>query len=236
MTKDVPALVFDVFGTLVDWRGSIRAMLADFFQPRGISHDWERFALDWRALYQPSMQAVREGARDYVDLDHLHRENLEVLLDRYGISGLTAQEVGQVNLMWHRLEPWPDSAPGLRRLARRHILASLSNGNIALMVDLARHGDLRWDAILGADLARNYKPVPAVYLTAAAALGRAPQGCMMVAAHNDDLRAARALGFQTAFIPRPDEYGAAEGRDLTAEEPWDYVAGDLCDLARQLGL
>lgn len=236
MTKDAPALVFDVFGTLVDWRGSIRTALAEFFDPRGIDHDWDRFALEWRALYQPAMQAVRDGSRPYVNLDKLHRENLDALLARYRIGRLTQTDVTRINLMWHRLDPWPDSVAGMARLRQRHVLASLSNGNVALMVDLARHGGLQWDAILGADFAKNYKPAPQVYLETAQALGRSAAQCMMVAAHNDDLRAAQDLGFGTAFVLRADECGAAQTRDLEPDGAWDYVALDICDLARQLGL
>lgn len=229
------ALFFDVFGTVVDWRRSIRRALSGYFGPRGVTCDWEAFALDWRARYQPSMEEVRRGRRAYVDLDQLHRENLIGVMGAHGITGLTGDEITELSLMWHRLDPWPDSAPGMARMRQGHILASLSNGGVGLMVDLARHGGLIWDAILGADFARNYKPDPSVYLGAVRAVGRAPEACMMVAAHNDDLRAAQALGLKTAFVLRGDEYGPNQRRDLKAEGPWDYVAENMEDLAVQLG-
>jgi len=236
MNDAKPALLFDVFGTVVDWRSSIRRELESHFQPRGVHRDWDAFALDWRARYQPSMEAVRSGRRTYVDLDHLHRENLIDVLKVQGITGLDEAEIAHVAGMWHRLAPWPDSVPGMARLRQGHILASLSNGNVALMIDLARHGGLHWDAILGADFARNYKPDASVYLSAVQAVGRRPEDCMMVAAHNDDLRAAQALGLKTAFVLRASEYGPTQSRDLAPEGPWDYVAQDMEDLAAQLGL
>lgn len=229
------ALLFDVFGTVVDWRSSVMRGLAAVFDPRGIAVDPERFALDWRALYQPSMEAVRSGAREYVALDVLHRENLLTLLDRHAITGLSEAEVWDLATVWHRLDPWPDSRAGLAALKTQAVVAALSNGNIALMVNLARHGGLVWDAILGAEIARAYKPDPRVYLSAARALGRAPADCMMVAAHNDDLRAARALGMATAFVRRPREHGPGQTSDLAAEEDWDFAVGSLMELAERLG-
>jgi 2-haloacid dehalogenase len=227
------ALLFDVFGTVVDWRGSIERGVRAFFEERDAQVDAARFALDWRALYQPAMAAVREGRRDWVVLDVLHRENLVTLLERDGLQ-LTEAEIDGLNGLWHRLSPWPDSAGGLASLHRRTVTAPLSNGNIALMVNLARHGGLTWDTVLGAEIARAYKPDPAVYLRAAEALGLAPGDCMMVAAHNDDLRAARALGLRCAFVARPLEYGAQQTRDLEAEEDWEVVTDSLTGLARAL--
>ncbi len=227
------ALLFDVFGTVVDWRGSIERGVAAFFEDREETVDALRFALDWRALYQPAMEAVREGRRDWVTLDVLHRENLVTLLDRHGLV-LTEAEVDGLNHLWHRLSPWPDSAGGLAALHRRTVTAPLSNGHIALMVNLARHAGLQWDTVLGAEIARAYKPDPAVYLRAAEALGLAPEDCMMVAAHNADLRAARALGLRCAFVLRPLEYGEAQTADLEAEEDWEVVTDSLTGLARAL--
>jgi len=225
------ALTFDVFGTVVDWRSSVAAELQDFFAPRGVVRDWPQFILDWRALYQPAMQAVRSGARDFVILDVLHRENLLVLLDRYEIAGLTPDEIDHLSQIWHRLAPWPDVVPGLTRLKRSHVLATLSNGNIALMVNLARFGGLPWDAILGAEFTRSYKPDPPTYLGTAAALGLAPDQCLMVAAHNDDLHAARAMGFGTAFIARPTEYGPGQTVDLEPDAAWDFATDSMTGLA-----
>ncbi|MDJ0631438.1 MAG: haloacid dehalogenase type II [Rhodobacter sp.] len=234
MSLETKALLFDVFGTVVDWRTSVLAELQAFFGARGVERDWGRFALDWRALYQPAMEAVRSGARDYSNLDVLHRENLLTLLRRYDLPALDAAEVWHLTTAWHRLAPWPDSAPGLARLRESRIVASLSNGNIALMVNLSRHGGLVWDTILGAEIARAYKPDPRVYLRAAEALGLAPDQCMMVAAHNDDLRAARALGMGTAFVLRASEYGPGQTTDLGAEEAWDIVTDSLTGVADAL--
>jgi len=234
MADPPKALLFDVFGTVVDWRSSVVAGLSAHFANSGVSRDWERFTLDWRGLYQPAMESVRSGARPYVPLDVLHRENLAQLADRDGLD-LDDAALDGLTRLWHRLDPWPDSAKGLARLRADRIVAPLSNGNIALMVALARHGGLIWDAILGAEIARSYKPAPAVYLAAAQALDLPPGACMMVAAHNSDLHAARDLGMQTAFVLRPTEYGPEQTEDLTAEDDWDIVTNGLTGLAAALG-
>ncbi len=233
MTHAPKALLFDVFGTVVDWRSAVVAGLRRYFEARAVSLDCEQFSLNWRGLYQPAMEAVRNGSRAYVPLDQLHRENLAQLLDA---AGLDVSEADRAHLtrLWHRLDPWPDSVAGLAALRRGHVVAPLSNGNISLMVALARHGGLTWDAILGAEIAGSYKPDPAVYLSAARALDLAPEDCMMVAAHNGDLRAARALGMQTAFILRPTEYGPGQTTDLSADEDWDIVTDSLTGLAAAL--
>ena len=234
MVRPPKALLFDVFGTVVDWRGSVVAALAQHFGPRGVSRDWQQFCLDWRGLYQPAMESVRGGVRDFVSLDVLHRENLATLAVRDGID-LGPEDLDRLTRIWHRLDPWPDSVGGLARLRAGHVVASLSNGNIALMVALARHAGLVWDAILGAEIARAYKPDPAVYLRAAEALDLPAGDCMMVAAHNDDLRAARALGMQTAFVLRPTEYGPGQTADLSAEDDWDIVTDSLTGVAAARG-
>ena len=189
----------------------------------------------WRARYQPAMEAVRTGGRPFVKLDLLHRENLVGVLEDLGIAGLTDAEIDSLNRIWHRLDPWPDVVPGLVRLRRRYILAPCSNGNVWLMVDVARHGGLPWDAVLGAEIARAYKPQPEAYLGSAAFLDLPPAACMMVAAHNSDLAAARALGFRTAFVLRSHEHGPGQTRDLIPEGPWDIVAQDFGALATALG-
>jgi 2-haloacid dehalogenase len=232
---EVTALTFDVFGTVVDWRSSIARELRGFFGPRGIECDWEGVADRWRALYQPAMEEVRRGRRPWVRLDDLHRENLTVVLDEFGLAGLQDDEVEHLNRAWHRLEPWPDAVEGLTRLKRRFILATLSNGNVALLVNMARRAGLPWDAILGAEVARAYKPMPGAYLCTADLLSLAPDRCMMVAAHNADLAAARALGFHTAFVARPTEHGPRQATDLGAAHPFDVVASDFRDLADRLG-
>lgn len=233
--RDFRALLFDVFGTVVDWRRSIihegEAIGAHF----GIDIDWADFADAWRGLYQPSMEAVRSGRRPWCRLDDLHRESLLALLDRFGIDQLSPAQVEQFNRAWHRLDPWPDTVPGLTRLRRRYTLATLSNGNIALLVDLAKRAGLPWDAVLGAETAGCYKPQPEAYLRTADQLGLAPAQCVMVAAHNDDLRIAQGLGFGTAFVCRPTEYGPDQQADLGPEGAWDFVADSLLELAAKLG-
>jgi 2-haloacid dehalogenase len=232
---EVAALTFDVFGTVVDWRGSIARELRGWFSRRGIERDWDAVADRWRALYQPAMEEVRRGRRPWTRLDDLHRDNLRVVLDEFGLAGLNEPEIEHLNRAWHRLDPWPDAVDGLTRLKRRFILATLSNGNVALLVDMARRAGLPWDAILGAEVARAYKPMPEAYLRTSDLLGLEPNRCMMVAAHNDDLQAAGALGFRTAFVARPTEHGPKQTRDLCAEHAFDVVASDFLDLADRLG-
>ena len=232
--EGVTALSFDVFGTVVDWLSSFGREGEALARAKGLDVDWFRFADAWRGQYQPALEQVRSGARPWTPLDTLHRESLERLLGVHGIVGLDERELDHLNRAWHRLDPWPDVVPGLTRLRRRFILATLSNGNVALMVNLARHGGLPWDAILGAEVARAYKPQPAAYLTTAALLGLRPDQCLMVAAHNNDLAAARALGFRTAFVPRPTEHGPTQTFDLKPTGDWDLVASDFTDLADRL--
>jgi 2-haloacid dehalogenase len=230
----VRALTFDVFGTVVDWRSGIAREAQALLAPKGFERDWAGFALRWRARYQPAMEQVRSGRRAWTILDHLHRENLVAVLDEFGIEGLSDQEIDHLNRAWHRLDPWPDVVEGLGRLKRRYILATLSNGNVALMVNMAKRAGLPWDVILGAEVARAYKPRPEAYLRTAELLGLVPSACMMVAAHNDDLVAARAVGFRTAFVARPREYGPDQSRDLRAEGGYDVVADSLTQLAAGL--
>ena len=206
---DAPRLfLFDVFGTLVDWRGSIAAAARRRW---GATFDGERFADAWRGEYQPSMARIRDGARGYVKLDVLHRENLDRVLSASGLDA--TDEAARVALVheWHRLDAWPDVREGLERLRRVGMVAPCSNGNIAVMADLARHNGLHWDAIAGADLARDYKPKPEVYLRSVEAFGLEPAQAMMVAAHASDLEAAAASGLRCAFLERPDEYGPGRG-------------------------
>ena len=218
------ALFFDVFGTCVDWRTSIRREL----RARGLP---EELADAWRGLYQPQMDTVRSGEREWVDLDVLHREALDRLLAE---RGLTVADPDELTRAWHRLDPWHDTVPGLTALKRDHIIAPCSNGHIAQGVNLAKHAGLPWDVILGAEIARAYKPDPRVYRASVAALGLEPGEAMMVAAHNGDLHAAQALGFRTAFVPRPSEHGPGQTTDLEAEGAWDLVARDFLDLAAKL--
>jgi len=233
--SDVRALCFDVFGTVVDWRESVAREAAAALGPRGITRDWHAFADAWRARYQPALEEVRSGRRPWTRLDDLHRENLLALLDECAIRGLSEAEIDHLNRAWHRLDPWPDAVEGLSRLKRRYILATLSNGNVALMVNMAKHAGLPWDVILGAEVVRAYKPQPEAYLRSAALLDLAPGACMMVAAHRRDLVAAAACGFRTAFVARPTEYGPHQRKGRSAEQAFDVVADSFVDLAGKLG-
>jgi 2-haloacid dehalogenase len=227
----VRALVFDVFGTLVDWRTSVAREVRALLGPRVA--DPEGFADAWRALYQPSMEAVRGGARPYVPLDVLHRESLDRVLAQRGLDDAGEALRVELNQAWHRLDAWPDVAPGLSALRARYRIAPCSNGPIALMVNLARRNGLAWDAIAGAELARDYKPRPAVYLAACAAFDCRPDEVAMVACHSADLAAAAAAGLRTAHVARPGERGPGRGEDAPAVAV-DWQARDLVDLARQL--
>ncbi|HEU5296259.1 MAG TPA: haloacid dehalogenase type II [Burkholderiaceae bacterium] len=228
------ALVFDVFGTLVDWRGSIAREARELLAPRGVSVDWQAFADAWRAQYQPAMEEVRSGKIPFSKLDVLHRRNLEVVLKAFEIGGLDEAAKVHLNLAWHRLDAWPDVAPGLRRLRQRYRIAPCSNGNVSLMVDLARRNALPWDAILGAEFARDYKPKAAVYQSAASAFDCEPAQVLMVAAHSDDLAAAARAGLRTAHVARPDEKGPGRG-ETGPRGPVDVAARHLLDLADRLG-
>ena len=232
---DIKALTFDVFGTVVDWRTSIAREGQIFGRDQGIEADWERFADDWRALYQPSMSKVRSGEIPWTKLDDLHRMSLDHLLDKMGIKGVSEDAIDHLNQAWHRLDPWPDAVEGLTRLKRKYILVTLSNGNVALLVNMAKRASLPWDAILGPEVARHYKPQPEAYLMTADYLGLQPGQCMMVAAHNYDLVAASQLGFHTAFVCRPTEYGPNQSADLKADYDFDIVADSFLELAVQLG-
>ena len=227
----VKALVFDVFGTLVDWRTSIAREVRAALGP---DVDAERFADAWRDQYQPAMEDVRSGRLPFSKLDVLHRRNLDVVLRDFGLDALDEAARVALNLAWHRLDAWPDVSEGLHRLRGRFRIAPCSNGNISLMVDLARRNGFPWDAIAGAELARDYKPKPVVYLSAAAAFDCAPFEAMMVAAHSSDLAAAAAAGLRTAFIARPDEHGPGRGESV-ASVPVDLSATGLLDLADRLG-
>ena len=231
----IRALTFDVFGTVVDWRTSIAREGQALGRRHGLAVDWTAFAEAWRGLYQPMLSRVRNGEMPWTKLDDLHRMALDRLIADFNITGLTDNEIDDLNWAWHRLDPWPDAVAGLTRLRRKFILATLSNGNVALIVNMARRAGLPWDAVLGAEVARHYKPQPEAYLTTAELLGLRPEQCMMVAAHNNDLAAARGIGFRTAFVPRPTEYGPGQKKDLVAEHDWDVVARDFLDLANRLG-
>jgi 2-haloacid dehalogenase len=232
--QEIKALVFDVFGTLVDWRTSIAREARDMLAPLGAEVDWMSFADAWRNQYQPAMDEVRSGLVPFSKLDVLHRRNLDVILRDFGLQRVDESTRANLNLAWHRLDAWPDVASGLARLRSKYRIAPCSNGNISLMVDLARRNGFLWDAILGAEIAHDYKPKAIVYLTAAAAFDCAPGETMMVAAHSSDLAAAAATGLRTGFIARPNERGPGKG-ESAATVPVDISARDLNDFATRLG-
>jgi 2-haloacid dehalogenase len=233
--ESVKALTFDVFGTVVDWRSSLIREGEALGRARGLRVDWARFADAWRGLYQPMLSRVRSGELAWTKLDELHRMSLDRLLVDFGIAGLGDDEIDHLNRAWHRLDPWPDAVEGLTRLRRRYVLATCSNGNVALIVNMARRAGLPWDAVLGAEVARHYKPQPEAYRITADMLGLGTEECMMVAAHNGDLAAAAGCGLRTAFVARPTEYGPEQKTDLAPERDWDVVAKDFLDLAGKLG-
>ena len=230
----VKALVFDVFGTVVDWRGSLIREGRLLGRRKKLKVDWEGFADAWRAGYRPAMARVRSGELPWTKIDDLHRMILDDLLAKFGIRGLAEEEIVHLNHAWHRLEPWPDAKAGLGKLKRRHVIATLSNGNVALLVDMAKNAGLHWDCILSAEVVRHYKPDPETYLGAADLLGVRPVELMMVAAHKDDLHAARACGLKTAFVARAREYGRGRTADVSRDPAFDVHARDFNDLARQL--
>jgi 2-haloacid dehalogenase len=231
----VKALVFDTFGTVVDWRSSVAREVAALAKKKDVSLDAEKFADAWRAGYGPSMNRVRKGELPWTKLDALHRMTLDKILVDYKFIGLNEEEKDTLNRAWHRLTPWPDSVAGLTRLKKKFIIAPLSNGNISLMTDLAKFAGLPWDVILGAELARHYKPDREVYQSAADILDVKPADVMMVAAHLGDLRAARQVGLRTAFVTRPKEFGPEGKPDLKGDASVELSATDFNDLARQMG-
>ncbi len=232
---NVKAIVFDVFGTVVDWRSSLIEDLDTFGRSRGIAADWAALVDAWRGAYRPSMNWVRQGETRWTVLDELHRESLGQLVARFGIAGLTEADLDHITLFWHRLRPWPDSVAGLARLRRRFIVGSLSNGNLALQVDLAKFAALPWDVVFASDLFRHYKPDPETYLGACGLLRLPPGEVMLAAAHNDDLRAAQTHGLRTGFIARPAEYGPHQTRDFAPDGDWDVIATSIADLAERMG-
>ena len=239
----IRALVFDVFGTVVDWRASIVREGEALSAAKGLHVDWPAFADAWRAGYRPAMERATargsDGAGAWANIDTLHREILHALLPRFGLEGLTDAEREHLNLVWHRLDPWPDSVVGLQRLKSRFVISTLSNGNIALLVDMAKHAGLPWDCVLSAEIVRRYKPDPEVYRMAARLLGVDHEQVLMVAAHPSDLRGAQRAGLRTAYVPRPLEHGAnphgTAPADALADDRFDVVADDFVDLARRLG-
>lgn len=228
------AFLFDVFGTLVDWRSSVTNELRQLFDAKDITADPEEFAVAWRDAYDPSMAPIRNGTRSYTNLDILHRENLDSVLVQFAVTGLSEPERVHLARVWERLDPWPDTVEGLKAIRMHGLIAPCSNGSIALMANLARHANLPWDCILGAEIVRNYKPHPDTYLKSCAALQMRPEHVMMVAAHNADLHAAQAAGLQTGFLPRPAEHADPARQELVPTGPWTVFGHDLIDLSHRL--
>ncbi len=231
---DVRAILFDVFGTVVDWRGSLIEELGAWGAARGLAVDWPGLVDAWRGAYAPSMDRVRRGEMPWTNLDALHRASLAELAPRFGLTGQAPADMEWINLGWHRLRPWPDSVEGLVRLRRRFVLSPLSNGNVALLVDMARAQGLPWDLVLCAEVFRHYKPDPEAYLGACGLLALEPSQVMLCAAHNADLAAAQRLGLRTGFIARPTEYGPHQARDFGPDGKWDIVASDMQDFAGKM--
>jgi 2-haloacid dehalogenase len=235
-TSKVKALVFDVFGTVVDWRTSLIDDFTGWGNKRGIKADWTALVDGWRAVYAASMEEVRKHPeRGYVILDKLHRQSLENLVEQLSISGLDDADLHHLTMGWHRLHAWPDSVAGLTRLKTKYIIGTLSNGNVALLTAMAKFARLPWDVIFSAELFEHYKPDAETYLGAARLLCLPPEQVMMVAAHNHDLKAAQKLGLKTAFVARPTEYGPLQKYDFEAKGDWDVVAKDFGELAARMG-
>ncbi len=231
---DVRALAFDVFGTVVDWRSGVIWAGEELTREKGLSVDWPAFADAWRRKYVPSMNRVRRGERPWTNLDALHRASLEELLEEFGVEGLAEEEKEHLNKAWHRLDPWPDSVEGLTRLKSRHTITPLSNGNVALLTNMAKRAGLPWDLVLSAELVRRYKPDPETYLMVPELLGLRPDEVALVAAHPSDLRAARENGLKTVYVPRPKEWGS-DGEAEPSDPLFDLVVEDLIELAEKLG-
>jgi 2-haloacid dehalogenase len=235
-SKQPVAIVFDTFGSVVDWRSSLIADLTAYGAGQGITADWPALVDAWRAAYHPSMDRVRKGEQAWTTLDALHRSSLDTLIAEFGITALSEDDRVHINRGWHRLHPWPDSVPGLMRLKSRFIIGPLSNGNVALLLNMAKFAGIPWDMIFGSDLFGHFKPDPETYLGVARMLDLKPNQVMMAAAHNGDLAAARSHGLLTAFFPRPTEYGPHQKRDYQADQDWDIIATDIQDMAAKLGV
>ena len=234
--QQVKVLTFDVFGTVVDWRASIAREGRKLGKELGVRADWAAFADAWRAGYRPAMDEVRTGRLPWTNIDGLHRRILERILSESGLNALSEAQKDYLNRAWHRLDPWPDSVRGLKRLKKGYVIATLSNGNLSLLTNMAKNAGLPWDCILSAELFHHYKPDPEAYQGAARMLGVEPQEVMMVAAHKDDLRAAQRAGLRAAFVQRPLEFGDPARKDLKPEKDFDVNARDFLDLAEKLGL
>jgi 2-haloacid dehalogenase len=235
-SDSVKVLAFDVFGTVVNWRSSVIAEGAELGKVKGLNIDWAAFADAWRAIYRPYMDRVGTGKLSWTKLDDLHRQMLEETLSKFAINNFSEDEKQHFNRVWHRLRPWPDSVPGLSRLKSRFVITTLSNGNISLLTNMAKHAGLPWDCILSAENVRHYKPDPEVYLLVPHLFDLKPEQVMMVAAHEHDLQSAQKHGLRTAFVHRPKEHGPGKASEIPPADRYDFVAAHMSDLADQLGV
>lgn len=237
MSAEKPvAIMFDTFGSVVDWRTSLVAEMEELGRKRGVTGDWPAVADAWRIGYHNYMDEVAAGRREWVHLDGLHRDLLEKALKTLGVSGLSEADVTHINHGWHRLKAWPDSVAGVKRLKTKYIVGSLSNGTVRLLTDMAKGADLGWDVIFGSDIFRRFKPHPDTYLGSARLLDLEPGQVMLASAHNGDLANARKYGLMTGFFFRRTEFGPNQTIDLTAEQDWDVIAQDIEDMATKLGV
>ena len=233
--SDVRALVFDVFGTVVDWRASVIEELERVGRSKGLARDWPRFADMWRQGYGEGMRRINDGADEWVNVDVIHRRKLDSLIEEFNVTGLSESETDHLNRVWHRLRPWPDSVEGLTKLKSRYVIATLSNGNVGLLVNMAKFGGLPWDCVLSSELFGIYKPHPDVYRGAARLLGLQHREVAMVAAHSSDLRGAGKAGLKTILVPRPDEYGRGKTADAPGpDDSFDLIAPDFIALSNTL--
>jgi 2-haloacid dehalogenase len=232
--SQVKAMTFDVFGTVVDWRSSIAREIQNLGQEKGFDLDWNSFADEWRSGYAPSMNKVRNGEMPWTKIDTLHRMILDELLSEHKISNLSEEEIDSLNRAWHRLDPWPDSVEGLTLLKKNYIISSLSNGNVALLVNMAKYGGLPWDAVLSAEISKHYKPDPESYLSTGEYLGLPINQVMMVAAHKNDLKSAKSNGMMTGYVPRAKEHGENTVVDYAEEDYIDIMADDFIDLSKKM--
>jgi 2-haloacid dehalogenase len=235
MIPGIKALTFDTFGTVVDWRTSIINDLSAYGRKHKLDTDWAAFVDEWKTAYKPGMDKVRKGEWPWLTIDEIYRRALDAMAPRYGLDKLDEASLHHINCVWHRLLPWPDVVDGLTRLKKKYLISTLSNGDVAMLANMAKHGGLPWDTVLCGQVFRHFKPDPEIYLGAIELLGCQPHEVMMVAAHNDDLKHARSHGMRTGFVLRPTEYGPAQQTNLQAAEQWDVIASDFGELATALG-
>jgi len=235
MISGIKALTFDTFGTVVDWRTSIINDLSEYGSKQNLNTDWVAFVDEWKTAYKPGMDKVRKGEWPWTTIDCIYRKALDQLAPRYGLDQLDEAALHHINRVWHRLLPWPDVVAGLTRLKKRYLISTLSNGDVDMLANMAKHGGLAWDTVLCGQVFRHFKPDPEIYLGAIELLGCQPHEVMMVAAHNDDLKHARSHGMRTGFVLRPTEYGPAQKTNLKTAEQWDVIANDFGELAAALG-